>query len=41
MWFWPVSGMTELVSGVPAPRLGDESSRVRGSELVLDSSVSF
>jgi hypothetical protein len=34
MRFWPVNEMTELVSGTPAPQFGDESSRVRGSELV-------
>jgi hypothetical protein len=33
MWFWPVNEMTELVSGMPAPQCGDESSRTRGSEL--------
>jgi hypothetical protein len=33
MWFCPVDGMTELVSGMPAPQFGEESSRVRGSEL--------
>jgi hypothetical protein len=32
--------MTELVSGMPAPQFGDESSRVRGSELVQGSSGS-
>jgi hypothetical protein len=26
MWFWPVNEMTEPVSGMPAPQLGDESS---------------
>jgi hypothetical protein len=26
MWFWPVNGMIELVSGMPAPQYGDESS---------------
>jgi hypothetical protein len=26
MWFWPVNVMTELVSGMPAPQFGDESS---------------
>jgi hypothetical protein len=26
MWFWPVNEMTELVSGMPAPQFGDESS---------------
>jgi hypothetical protein len=33
--------MTELVSGMPAPQFGGESSWVRGSELVQGSSVSF
>jgi hypothetical protein len=28
MWFWPVNEMTELVSGMPAPQFGDESSWV-------------
>jgi hypothetical protein len=23
MWFWPVNGMTEFVSGMPAPQLRD------------------
>jgi hypothetical protein len=36
MWFWPVNEMTELVSGMPAPAFGAESSlsaRIRaGSE---------
>jgi hypothetical protein len=32
--------MTEPVSGMPAPQLGDESSWVRGSELVQGSSSS-
>jgi hypothetical protein len=40
MWFWPVNEMTELVSGMPAPQFGDESSRVRGSGMVQDSSGS-
>jgi hypothetical protein len=40
MWFCPVNEMTELVSGKPAPQLGDESSWVRGSELVQGSSGS-
>jgi hypothetical protein len=26
MWFWPVNEMAELVSGMPAPQFGDESS---------------
>jgi hypothetical protein len=26
MWFWPVNKMTELVSGMPGPQFGDESS---------------
>jgi hypothetical protein len=34
MWFWPVNEMIELVSGMPAPQFGDESSWVRGSELL-------
>jgi hypothetical protein len=33
MWLWPVIEMIELVSGMPAPPFGDESSWVRGSEL--------
>jgi hypothetical protein len=37
MWFWPVNEMTELVSGMPAAQFGDESSWVRGSELVQGS----
>jgi hypothetical protein len=40
MWFWPVNEMTELVSGMPAPQLGHESSGVRGSELLQGSSGS-
>jgi hypothetical protein len=40
MWFWPVSEMIELVSGMPAPQFGDESSWVGGSELVQGSSGS-
>jgi hypothetical protein len=40
MWFWPVNEMTELVSGMPAPQFGDESSSVRGSELAQGSSGS-
>jgi hypothetical protein len=40
MWFWPVNEMTELVSGMPAPQFGDESSFVRGSDLVQGSSGS-
>jgi hypothetical protein len=34
MWFSPINETTELVSGMPAPQLGDESLPVRGSELV-------
>jgi hypothetical protein len=34
MWFWLVNEMIELVSGMPAPHFGDESTWVRGSELV-------
>jgi hypothetical protein len=26
MWFWPVNAMIELVSGMPVPQFGDESS---------------
>jgi hypothetical protein len=26
MWFWPVNEMIELVSGMPAPQFGEESS---------------
>jgi hypothetical protein len=26
MWFWPVNEMTEIVSGMPAPQFGGESS---------------
>jgi hypothetical protein len=37
MWFWPVNETTELVSGMPAPQFGDESSRVRGSGMVQGS----
>jgi hypothetical protein len=40
MEFWPVNEMTELVSGMPAPQFGAESSWVRGSELVQGSSGS-
>jgi hypothetical protein len=28
MGFWPVNEMTELVSGMPAPQFGDESSSI-------------
>jgi hypothetical protein len=41
MWVWPVKEMTELVSGMPAPKFYDESSWVRGLELVQGSSGSF
>jgi hypothetical protein len=41
MWFCPVNEITEPVSGMPAPQFGDESSLVRGSELVRGSSGSF
>jgi hypothetical protein len=40
MWFWPVNEMIELVSGMPASQFRDESSWVRGSELVQVSSGS-
>jgi hypothetical protein len=40
MWFWPVNEMIELVSGMPAPQFGDESSLSEGSELVQGSSGS-
>jgi hypothetical protein len=40
MWFWPVNKMIELVSSMPAPQFGDESSWVWGSELVQGSSGS-
>jgi hypothetical protein len=40
MWFWPVNEMIELVSGMPAPQLGDESSWVWGSQMVQGSSGS-
>jgi hypothetical protein len=40
MWFWAVNEMIELVSGMPVPQFGDESSWVQGSELVLGSSGS-
>jgi hypothetical protein len=29
MWLWPVNEVIELVSGMPAPQFGDESSRMR------------
>jgi hypothetical protein len=32
MWFWPVNGMTELVSGMSAPQFREKYSRVRRSE---------
>jgi hypothetical protein len=31
MWFWHVHEMAELVSGIPAPHFGDESSWMRES----------
>jgi hypothetical protein len=37
---WGVNEMIELASGIPAPQFGDESSWVRGSELVQGSSGS-
>jgi hypothetical protein len=40
MCLWPVSEMTDLVSGVSAPQCWDESSWVRGSELDRGSSDS-
>jgi hypothetical protein len=39
MWFWAVNEMTELVSRMPAPQFGDESSWVRGSELIQGQAV--
>jgi hypothetical protein len=41
MWACPVNETTELVSGMAAPQFEDESSWVRGSELVQGSSGSF
>jgi hypothetical protein len=38
--FWRVNEVTELVSGMPAPQFGDESSWVRGSDVVQGSSGS-
>jgi hypothetical protein len=38
VWFWPVNEVIELVSGMPAPPFGDESSLVRGTEPVQGSS---
>jgi hypothetical protein len=32
MWFWPVNKTIELLSVMPAPQFGDESSWVRGSD---------
>jgi hypothetical protein len=40
MWFWLVNEIIELVSGMPAPQFVDESSWVRGSELVQGSRCS-
>jgi hypothetical protein len=40
MWFWPVDEMIELISGMPTPQSEDESSWMRGSELVQNSSSS-
>jgi hypothetical protein len=40
MWFWPVNEMIELVSGMPAPQLGDETLGMRGSMLVQGSNGS-
>jgi hypothetical protein len=37
---YSASNRIELVSGMPASQFGDESSRIRGSELVEDSSGS-
>jgi hypothetical protein len=34
MWFWPVNEKTELVSGMPAPQSGYESTRVRESGMI-------
>jgi hypothetical protein len=34
MWFWHVNEMIELLSGMPGTQIGNESSWVRGSELV-------
>jgi hypothetical protein len=40
LWFWPVNEMIELVSGMPAPQFGEESSWVWGSEMAQGSSGS-
>jgi hypothetical protein len=40
MWFWPVNEMFELVSDMPAPQFGDESSWVQEAELVQSLGVS-
>jgi hypothetical protein len=40
LWFWPVNKMIELVCGMPTPQVEDESSWVRGSDLVQGSSGS-
>jgi hypothetical protein len=39
MCFWPFNEMIELVFGMPASQFRDESSWVRGSELVQAVSV--
>jgi hypothetical protein len=39
MWFWPVSEMIELVSGMPAHQFGKESSEVLALELVQSLTV--
>jgi hypothetical protein len=40
IWFLHVNEMTEIVSGLPAPQYGEESSWVLGSELVQGSNGS-
>lgn len=40
MWFWSANEIIELVPGIPVPQFRDESSWIRGSELVRSSSVS-
>jgi hypothetical protein len=39
MCFWLVIDIIEIGSDMPAPQFGEESSRVRGSELVQTVSV--
>jgi hypothetical protein len=34
MWLWPVHDINQRVSGMPSPQFGNESSWIRGSELV-------